>query len=56
MAFLNQDGDLTDIGAWYLGRNATGVDPRSGEGGAGGVRSPVGFVVLLAAAAVLGMA
>lgn len=56
VAFLNQDGDLTDIGSWYLGRNATGVDPRSGEGGAGAVSSPLGLVALLAGAAVLGMA
>lgn len=54
-AFLNQAGELTDIGSWYLGGNATGVDPRSGEGGAGGLRSPVGLAVVLAGAAALGV-
>ncbi|KAI1759813.1 glycoside hydrolase family 128 protein [Hypoxylon sp. FL1150] len=29
---LNNDGQLTDIGAWYLGIAGTGVDPQSGEG------------------------
>lgn len=32
-AFLNNDGDLTDMGSWYTGGKATGVDPQSGEGG-----------------------
>ncbi|KAL2214634.1 hypothetical protein CC79DRAFT_1339522 [Sarocladium strictum] len=27
--FLNNAGDLTDMGSWYLGGNATGVDPES---------------------------
>lgn len=27
---LNNDGELTDIGAWYLGGVATGVNPQSG--------------------------
>ncbi|KAI1171994.1 glycoside hydrolase family 128 protein [Nemania sp. FL0916] len=27
---LNNDGQLTDIGSWYLGGSATGVDPQSG--------------------------
>ncbi|KAK3312094.1 glycosyl hydrolase catalytic core-domain-containing protein [Apodospora peruviana] len=31
-AMLNKDGELTDIGAWYLGRPGTGVDPQSGKG------------------------
>lgn len=31
-AFLNNDGELTDIGAWYLGFGSTGVDPLSGSG------------------------
>ncbi|KAM7217006.1 alkali-sensitive linkage protein 1 [Rhypophila decipiens] len=31
-AMLNRDGNLTDIGAWYLGRPGTGVDPLSGAG------------------------
>lgn len=29
-AMLNRDGQLTDIGAWYLGRQGTGVRPTSG--------------------------
>lgn len=29
--FLNNDGDLTDLGSWYLGFGATGVDPQSGS-------------------------
>ncbi|KAJ2979108.1 hypothetical protein NUW58_g7287 [Xylaria curta] len=29
-AMLNNDGKLTDIGSWYLGGQATGVDPQSG--------------------------
>ncbi|KAI1103854.1 glycoside hydrolase family 128 protein [Jackrogersella minutella] len=28
---LNNDGQLTDIGAWYLGVSDTGVDPQSGS-------------------------
>ncbi len=28
-AMLSDDGRLTDIGAWYLGAPATGVDPQS---------------------------
>ncbi|KAK0622076.1 glycoside hydrolase, catalytic core [Bombardia bombarda] len=31
-AMLNKDGQLTDIGAWYLGRPGTGIDPLSGTG------------------------
>lgn len=27
---LNNAGELTDIGSWYLGGSATGVDPQSG--------------------------
>ncbi|KAK1573617.1 glycosyl hydrolase catalytic core-domain-containing protein [Colletotrichum navitas] len=30
-SFLNNDGKLTDIGAWYLGMSATGVNPQSGS-------------------------
>ena len=26
---LNRAGHLTDIGAWYLGQNATGLKPES---------------------------
>lgn len=28
-AMLNDGGELTDIGSWYLGGSATGVDPQS---------------------------
>ena len=28
--FLNNAGELTDIGSWYLGGSATGIDPQSG--------------------------
>ncbi|KAI0880602.1 glycoside hydrolase family 128 protein [Annulohypoxylon maeteangense] len=28
---LNNDGDLTDIGSWYLGITGTGVEPQSGS-------------------------
>src|SRR5689334_23096312 len=31
-AMLSAGGDLTDIGAWYLGREATGVQPSAGGG------------------------
>jgi hypothetical protein len=30
--FLNNDGELTDIGSFYLGSGATGIDPQSGDG------------------------
>ncbi len=30
-AMLSAGGNLTDIGAWYLGRQATGVQPTSGK-------------------------
>lgn len=30
-AFLNNDGRLTDIGSWYLGFGATGINPQSGD-------------------------
>ncbi len=32
MAFLTQDGKLTDIGSWYLGRNETGNVPSHAPG------------------------
>ncbi|KAF5505807.1 Alkali-sensitive linkage protein 1 [Colletotrichum sp. SAR 10_86] len=32
-SFLNNDGKLTDIGSWYLGFTATGVNPQSGNSG-----------------------
>ncbi|KAF2101962.1 hypothetical protein NA57DRAFT_73401 [Rhizodiscina lignyota] len=42
-AMLDQDGDLTDIGSWYLGGNATGNIP---NGTAAGLRA-FGFWLLL---------
>ncbi|KAJ3946548.1 uncharacterized protein N0V96_002916 [Colletotrichum fioriniae] len=33
-SFLNNDGKLTDIGSWYLGKSATGVKPTSGDSSA----------------------
>ncbi|KAI0394141.1 glycoside hydrolase family 128 protein [Xylariaceae sp. FL0594] len=44
---LNNDGQLTDIGSWYLGGAATGVDPRSGHDSAG-VRTQSSMLSLLA--------
>lgn len=39
-AMLSEGGELTDIGAWYLGRDATGVLPSSTKSsGAGGLVS-----------------
>lgn len=29
---LNSKGKLTDLGAWYLGKSATGVEPDSAAG------------------------
>ncbi|KAK3306280.1 glycosyl hydrolase catalytic core-domain-containing protein [Chaetomium strumarium] len=48
-AMLSADGNLTDIGAWYLGRQATGVQPSQGE--SWGFRSavPHASVALLSA-------
>lgn len=46
---LSNDGRLTDIGSWYLGGSATGVDPQSAAGR--GVAP-----VALAVAACLGVA
>ncbi|CAI4213153.1 unnamed protein product [Parascedosporium putredinis] len=43
--FLNRDGDLTDIGSWYLGGNATGVNPQSGDNGAGMMRASMSLVL-----------
>jgi hypothetical protein len=34
-AMLNNGGDLTDIGSWYLGGNSTNVSPTSGTSSAG---------------------
>jgi hypothetical protein len=47
-AMLSADGNLTDIGAWYLGRQATGVQP--GQGKSWGFRSvPQASMALLSA-------
>jgi hypothetical protein len=32
-AMLSNSGNLTDIGAWYLGRPATGIKPTQGSSG-----------------------
>lgn len=53
-AMLSAGGELTDIGAWYLGRDATGVLPSSTKGsdsGATGLVATgwVGVVVGLSA-------
>lgn len=49
---LNNNGELTDVGSWYLGGEATGVDPQSA---AGRCRSPLAWAAAasVAAAAVL---
>lgn len=31
-SFLDQKGQLTDIGSWYLGKSATGVIPKAAAG------------------------
>jgi Glycosyl hydrolase catalytic core len=49
-AMLTQDGKLTDIGSWYLGRVATGNIPKSGSTGKGRV-----IAVAVAVAAGLGL-
>ncbi|KAI0191631.1 glycoside hydrolase family 128 protein [Astrocystis sublimbata] len=47
---LNNDGQLTDIGSWYLGGSATGVDPQSGAAPQG----QAGDMLLALAVAVAG--
>lgn len=47
-AMLTQDGELTDIGAWYLGREATGNVP---EGEAGRMARFAGSAALVLATA-----
>jgi hypothetical protein len=53
--FLNNDGDLTDIGSWYLGFGSTGVDPNSGGGdesaAPGRLASPAAGMALAASVA-----
>ncbi|KAI1431483.1 glycoside hydrolase family 128 protein [Xylaria sp. CBS 124048] len=60
-AMLNNEGRLTDIGSWYLGGVATGVEPQSGGGGVGvgvgvgrrrGVWGVVGVGVMVALLAI----
>lgn len=50
---LTQDGDLTDIGAWYLGESATGNVP---EGGAAQVAKFAGWVGVTLAAVLFALA
>ncbi|KAI5856775.1 glycoside hydrolase family 128 protein [Durotheca rogersii] len=47
-AMLNNDGRLTDIGSWYLGLGATGVDPKSAAPSARIGRTPLIGVAVLA--------
>ncbi|ORY70501.1 uncharacterized protein BCR38DRAFT_455239 [Pseudomassariella vexata] len=47
---LNNAGELTDIGSWYLGGKATGVEPTSA---AGRIQLPIGLVVPALAAVIL---
>lgn len=53
-AMLSAGGRLTDIGAWYLGRPATGVDPSSKSPAARA--SPPGAGVAVAAVAAVAVA
>ena len=48
-AMLTQKGQLTDIGAWYLGQEATGNKPK---GGAAQVAKFAGWAVVVLGAAV----
>lgn len=51
-AMLTQKGELTDIGAWYLGREGTGKVPKGGsKGGAAQVAKFAGWSVVVVAAA-----
>lgn len=54
-AMLSADGELTDIGAWYLGRQGTGIIPEQGT--SSGFRSvlPQGGIALLGAGLTLAM-
>lgn len=51
--FLNNDGVLTDIGSWYLGGSATGVNPQSGTKTNEGGRLQPWMMVLLTFLAVV---
>ncbi|KAK7955857.1 uncharacterized protein PG986_005079 [Apiospora aurea] len=46
---LNNDGELTDIGSWYMGGSATGVNPQSAAG-----RSGASVLAAVAAAGIVG--
>jgi len=52
-AMLSAGGNLTDIGAWYLGRQATGVQPAQGSAFRSMV--PQASMVLLSAAFAVAM-
>lgn len=52
-AFLNNDGKLTDIGAWYLGVHATGTKPSSGSSALPLGAAWVGAVAALAGAVLI---
>ncbi|KAL6860735.1 hypothetical protein ACO1O0_004769 [Amphichorda felina] len=54
--FLSDGGELTDLGAWYLGEDPTGVDPQSGSGVARGRRVGRGVVVGVVGGLMLGLA
>ncbi|KAK6853783.1 hypothetical protein PG995_010595 [Apiospora arundinis] len=47
---LNNDGQLTDIGSWYLGGSATGVNPQSAAG-----KSGASVLAVVAAAGIAGV-
>jgi len=50
-AMLTEKGELTDIGAWYLGQQATGNKPKGGvKGGAAQVAKFAGWVGAVVAA------
>ncbi|GJC78621.1 hypothetical protein ColLi_01459 [Colletotrichum liriopes] len=50
-SFLNNDGKVTDIGAWYMGMSSTGVNPQSGDKSAA-VRGSAPVLAALAATVV----
>ena len=52
-AMLTQKGELTDIGAWYLGQSATGNVPK---GGAAQVARFSGWAAVVVAAAFYALA
>lgn len=48
-AMLSAGGNLTDIGAWYLGRQATGVKPTQGASLGSPLLTPPASLVVLTA-------